>query len=227
MKKNNKSLQKITDYSTIKTLEQFQELFDKDPAEYNECLAWLQSELNKALAIEKPKDTTTIDKYFDLAEKAIFVNGYYVPDKIEARKEDFKNQRWTANEQLIFRTLHSFTKDHFRMPTVLEIAEKTGLSRTTVHKHLVESDYTTTYKKDSKEVLSKLREKALGIIYAIGVQNGDVKALARFIELTTEKEPKNVKNYIQINNTKIDNFVIENLPPEAQMQIEEIILLNQ
>jgi uncharacterized protein (DUF1697 family) len=222
-----KSLQKITDYSTLKTLEQFQELFDNAPAEHEKCLTWIQSELNKAIAIEKPKDTTSIDRYFDLCEKAIFVNGYYAPDKVEARKEGFKNQRWTANEQLIVRTLHSFTKSYSRTPTVLEIAEKTGLSRTTVHKHLVESDYTTIHKQQSKEVLGKLRDKALGMIYSIGVRNGDVKALMKYVELTTEKEPKSVKNFIQINNTKIDNHFIENLPPKVQRQIEEIILLNQ
>jgi len=222
-----KSLQKITDYSNLKTLEKFQELFDKDPAEHEKCLTWIQSELNKALSIEKPKDTTTIDKYFNRGEMAISVKGYYVPEIVEQRKEDFKNQRWTANEQLIVRTLHSFTKDHSRTPTVLEIAEKTGLSRTTVHKHLVESDLTITHKQESKEVLAKLRDKALGIIYSIGVRNSDVKALSRYVELTTEKEPKNVKNYIQINNTKIDNHFLENLPAEAQRQIEEIILLNQ
>jgi hypothetical protein len=225
--KAKKSLQKITDYSVLKTLEQFQELFDKDPKEHKLCLKWLQSELNKAIKIEEPKDTITIDKYFDLCEIAISVNGYFEPDEIETSKEDFKNQRWNANEFIIVKTLHSFTKNYSRTPTVLEIAKLTGLSRTTVHKHFVESDYTTTYKKDNKEVLSKLRDKALGTIYSIGIRNSDIKALTKYVELTTEKEPKNVKNYIQINNTKIDNLVIENLPIEAKRQIEEIILLNQ
>ena len=123
--------------------------------------------------------------------------------------------------------MHNFTRDNLRTPTALEIAQATGLSRTTVHKHLLESDYTTANKQQSKEVLIKLREKALAMIYSIGMQNNDVKALTRYVELTTEKEPKNVKNYIQINNTKIDNLIIENLPPEAQRQIEQIILLNQ
>lgn len=222
-----KSLQKITDYSSLRTLEQFQELFDKDPAEHKKCLVWLYSELNKVLNTEKPKDTITIDRYFNLCEKAISVDGYFMPNKEEANKKEFKNQRWNANEFLIVKTLNSFTKDNLRTPTVLEIANETGLSRTTVHKHLLESDYTATHKRESKEVLIKLREKALGFIYAIGVRNNDVKALTKYIELTTEKEPKNVKNYIQVNNTKIDNHFLENLPPDAQKQIEEIILLNQ
>jgi hypothetical protein len=222
-----KSLQKFTDYSSIKTLEQFQELFDKDPADHQKCIDWLQSELNKVVNQEKPKDSTTIDKYFNLCEKAISVDGYFLPNRAEERKEEFKNQRWNANEFLIVKTLHAFTKNNSRTPTVLEIAHETGLSRTTVHNHLLESNYTKTHKQESKEALSKLRDKALGIIYSIGVRNSDVKALSRYVELTTEKEPKNVKNYIQINNTKIDNHFLENLPAEAQRQIEEIILLNQ
>lgn len=222
-----KSLQKITDYSSLRTLEQFQELFDKDPAEHKKCLVWLHSELNKVLNTEKPKDTITIDRYFNLCEKAISVDGYFMPNKEEANKNEFKNQRWNANEFLIVKTLNSFTKDNLRTPTVLEIANETGLSRTTVHKHLLESDYTATSKLESKEILIKLREKALGFIYAIGVRNNDVKALTKYVELTAEKEAKNVKNYVQINNTKIDNHFLENLPPEAQKQIEEIILLNQ
>ncbi|OYX85130.1 MAG: hypothetical protein B7Y83_05925 [Flavobacteriales bacterium 32-34-25] len=221
-----KSLQKFTDYSSIKTLAQFQELFDKDPAEHQKCILWLQAELNKVVNLEKPKDKD-IDKYFNLCEKAITVNGYCPPDKVDFVKEDFKNQRWNANEYLIVKILHSFTKDNSRIPTVLEIAQQTGLSRTTVHKHLLESDYTTSHKHESKEVLGKLRDKALGMIYAIGMQYNDIKTLSKFVELTTEKEPKNIKNYIQVNNTKIDNHFIENLPSEAQRQIEEIILLNQ
>lgn len=217
-------LQTITDFSNLNTLEQFQRIFDEDPAKHKECLKWLQGELNNAINLEKPTDTNTIDKYFDLSEMALSVNGY---NRTNEKAEIFKNQRWTANEQLIARQLHLFTKENQRTPTALEIAQATGLSRTTVHKHLLESDYTTTHKQQSKEVLAKLREKAIGMIYSIGMQNNDVKALARYVELTTEREPKSVKNYIQINNTKIDNLVIENLPPEAQRQIEEIILLNQ
>ena len=215
-------LQTITDFSNLNTLEQFQRIFDDDPAEHKKCLLWLQEQLNEAL--NSPKPTSTIDKYFDLSEMALSVNGY---NRQIEKVEGFKNQRWTANEQLIVRQLHIFTKEQQRAPTALEIAQATGLSRTTVHKHLLESDYTTTHKQQSKEVLSKLREKALGMIYSIGVQNNDVKALTRYVELTTEKEPKNVKNYIQINNTKIDNLIIENLPAEAKRQIEKIILLNQ
>lgn len=216
------SLQNITDFSNLNTLEQFQRIFDEDPAKHKECLNYIQSELNKALNGDIPKNN--IERYFDLAEMALSVNGY---KRSTEKVENFKNQRWTANDQLIARQLHLFTKENQRTPTALEIAQATGLSRTTVHKHLLESDYTTTHKQQSKEVLAKLREKAIGIIYAIGVQNNDVKALSRFVELTTEREPKNVRNYIQINNTKIDNFLIENLPPEAQKQIEQIILLNQ
>ncbi|MBF4519483.1 hypothetical protein IRZ71_24325 [Flavobacterium sp. ANB] len=215
-------LQKLTDFSTLNTLEQFQRIFDENPAEHKKLLTWLQEQLNDALSDEKP--TNTIDRYFDLAELALSVNGYNrTPQKVE----NFKNQRWTVNEQLIARQLHLFTKENQRTPTVLEISQATGLSRTTVHKHLLESDYTATHKQQSKEVLSKLREKAIGMIYSIGMQNNDVKALARYVELTTEREPKNIKNYIQINNNRIDNLVIENLPPEAQRQIEKIILLNQ
>jgi hypothetical protein len=217
-----KGLQTITDFSKVDTLEQFQRIFDDDPVKHKECLNYIQGELNKALNGEIPKNN--IERCFDLAEMALSVNGYKrSPEKIE----NFKNQRWTANDQLIARQLHVFTQDNQRAPTVLEIAQATGLSRTTVHKHLLEADYTTTHKKESKEVLGKLRERALGMIYSIGVQNNDVKALSRFVELTTEREPKNVKNYIQINNTKIDNLIIENLLPEAQRQIEQIILLNQ
>lgn len=217
-----KSLQTITDFSKVDTLEQFQRIFDDDPAKHKECLQWLQVQLNEAL--NSPKPTSDIDKFFDLSEMALSVNGY---NRQIEKVENFKNQRWTANEQLIVRQLHNFTRDNLRTPTALEIAQATGLSRTTVHKHLLESDYTTANKQQSKEVLSKLREKALAMIYSIGMQNNDVKALTRYVELTTEKEPKNVKNYIQINNTKIDNLIIENLPPEAQRQIEQIILLNR
>ncbi len=217
-----KSLQTITDFSKVDTLEQFQRIFDDDPAKHKECLQWLQVQLNEAL--NSPKPTSDIDKFFDLSEMALSVNGY---NRQIEKVENFKNQRWTANEQLIVRQLHNFTRDNLRTPTALEIAQATGLSRTTVHKHLLESDYTTANKQQSKEVLSKLREKALAMIYSIGMQNNDVKALTRYVELTTEKEPKNVKNYIQINNTKIDNLIIENLPAEAKRQIEKIILLNQ
>lgn len=217
-------LQTITKFSTLNTLDQFQRIFDENPAEHKECLNWLQAKLSEAVNAETPKDTKTIDLYFDLAELALSVNGYnQTPEKVE----NLKRQRWTANELLITKQLHIFTKENQRTPTVLEISQATGLSRTTVHKHLLEADYTITNKLESKETLSKLREKALATIYSIGMQNNDVKALARYVELTTEKEPKNVKNYTQINNNRFDNLIIENLPLYAQREIEQIILLNQ
>lgn len=222
-----KSLQKFTDFSTIKTLEDFQDLFDADPKEHSACIDWLRSELNKELAKSKHEDTTSIDKYFNRYEKAISVNGYGTSTRVEEIKEEFKNQRWTVNEQLIIVALHDFTKEYLRTPTVIELAQTTGLSRTTVHKHLVNSDITKSYKQENKEILFKLRDKALSLIYAIGVRNSDVKTLVKFAELTDVKESKSIKNYIQINNTKIDNHFLENLPTEAQRQIEEIILLNQ
>jgi len=82
------------------------------------------------------------------------------------------------------------------------------------------------YKKEELDKYETLNTMALNKLYQIGVNQSNIKALTAFINFTNP--PKGIvnNNYIQINNTKIDNIIIENLPENVRLQIEALILEN-
>ena len=67
-------------------------------------------------------------------------------------------------------------------------------------------------------------------LYIAGVQANNIKAIRLFFEILTYKTRNlsgniaSQNNYIQINNTKIDKIIIDNLPQEAKKEIEKIII---
>ena len=60
------------------------------------------------------------------------------------------------------------------------------------------------------------------------MNENNLKALKLFIDYTGEPKQTTINNnYIQINNTRIDSLLIDQLPMETKNQIEALILNNK
>lgn len=216
MKKESKGLQKFTDFESLKTVENFTEFKKNYPDDYEQSIEWISDKLNEAII-----DKKGIDKYFDRIESALSLLD---DNKIKIGKRE----RWRLNEDIIKSFINSELMTTGNIPSVSGIATNTGLSRVTVGKHLTESNL-SIFKIEQQESLKILNSNVLQMIYRIGMKNNDVKALKTFFQLTggnIQTETVINNNYIQVNNTKIDNAIINQLPSESREAIEKIIIEN-
>lgn len=225
MRKTNKSLQKFTDFEQIKTKEQFIELKNTDDTKFEDLFSWLVNKVNDESTKETP-EAGQFDKYFNRLEKAMELKNFgETPEENQKAISLFKRDRWYINEAKIKHCIHKAVTNNCYLPNNTTIAQETGLSRVTVDKHL-KAYGLNNYKKEELDKYEALNSMALNKLYQIGVNNSNIKALTAFINFTNP--PKGIvnNNYIQINNTKIDNVVIENLPENVRLQIEALILEN-
>jgi biotin operon repressor len=91
------------------------------------------------------------------------------------------NQTWESNHTLITKAIAKLIRQNERLPSKTEIAEATGLSRQTVHKHIKQFgqealvvEALKQYKFMSSKVLAKIIELAM---------DGDVKAARLSLEV--------------------------------------------
>jgi len=223
MKKENKGLQKFTDFEQIKTKEQFIELKKTDEVKFDELFTWLLDKVNEANKKEIP-EAGEFDRYFNRLERAMDLRKFgETPEENERAISFYKRDRWYVNEAKIKHCIHKAVANNCYLPNNSTIAEETGLSRVTIDKHL-KAYALNNYKKEELDKYESLNSMALNKLYQIGINQSNIKALTAFINFTNS--PKGVvnNNYIQINNTKIDNVIIENLPENVRSQIEALIL---
>lgn len=152
-------------------------------------------------------------------------------DKILSKMESItgeqtKSQIWTINHIRINNSIFKLVQHLNRMPSKDEIAEESGLSRQTIHKHLSEYSEHPLF----KEELIQYRfasNSLLSVIYKMAIQ-GDIKAAKLFFNVVgNDASPKQTigtqNNYIQINGTILNQDIIKQLTPEKLTQIEEIV----
>lgn len=140
-----------------------------------------------------------------------------------------KNQLWESNHQKITWAISGLMQDYGRMPNASEIAEKTKLSRQTVHKHLKEYSKHPLYV-EQMEQFKFMASKVMAKIFDFAV-NGDTAAAKLYFNLIgfVNKEPQgstmiqNQNNYIQINGTVLSQESIQHLSSEQLNIIESII----
>jgi len=218
---NKKGLQKFTEFDKVKTLEDFKKLQETAPEKLKEVQSWLQEKLTELINREPPPTHCEIDMYY-----------IRLFECLEARGESeyliglYKRDRWYLNEGLIKQYIHNTLVTKRYLPTNTEISNKTGLSRVTVNKH-IKGNSLSEYKAEDRDKYRILNGTALNQLYYLAFQNGDVKALKMFIDLTKETAEgcgSVNTNYIQINNTRIDNVLIGKLPTETRQKIETLIL---
>jgi biotin operon repressor len=151
--------------------------------------------------------------------------------KIEAVVDaETKNQLWEANHFQITDAIAALIREKGRIPYKSDIAERTGLSRQTVSKHMKEFAKHPQY----IEEMSKFRllsSKILAMVYQYAI-HGDMKAAKLFLSTVgladTEQKPEktaiqNQNNYIQINGLEINQSFIGKLTDTQRQQIEAIL----
>ena len=116
------------------------------------------------------------------------------------------------------------------MPTKNQIAQDTGLSRQTVHKHLngyVDNPFFVEQQKQFKFMADRILAKVIKM-----AGQGDMKAARLYFDvmgnLSNGQPPnnttiKNQNNYIQINGTVLSQETIKHLNPEQLNTIESIL----
>lgn len=134
--------------------------------------------------------------------------------------KDIKNQLWEKNHVTIIWAISDFIQEHGRTPCKMEIANKTGLSRQTVHKHM-KAHRDTPMHETYMDYIKLMSEKLIAQVFQHGMQ-GNVKASRLFFDIAGINTTT-VNNYIQINNIKISQDKIESLSPDKLKEIELII----
>lgn len=143
--------------------------------------------------------------------------------------ESVKNQLWETNQIVITSHIASLIQQHGYMPTKNTLAEKTGLSRQTIHKHLKEYKSHPQYLMEMEQHRF-MASKVLAMVCRLAL-NGDIKAAKLFLETigNNTNQPSNntlinqQNNYIQINGTVLSQESVRQLSPEQLAQIESVI----
>ena len=156
------------------------------------------------------------DAFFTKVE-GILTNAY----KLKAKE---------TNHAIIMHSIAFLLEDFGRMPTQLEIAKHAELSRYTVHKHLKEYQGSELLQQQMEQY-QMLAPKIIDRLF-VAARHGDTKAakiyLDSVVKLNTLQANKTTvintqNNYVQINNTVLNQEILQQLKPEQLKQIEEII----
>ena len=140
-----------------------------------------------------------------------------------------KNQLWENNHVEITCAISNLMQECGRMPTVTQIANKTDLSRQTIHKHLKEYTNHPQFI-EQMEQFKFMSSKVLAKVFKYAV-NGDMRAAKLYLSamgMYNEPAPKNTliqnqNNYIQINGTVLSQDNLKQLNPEQLNTIEAIL----
>lgn len=162
------------------------------------------------------------------AAKGVDKDKFY--EKIDGiMSSENRNERWENNHKSISWAISTHMSEYHIMPPVQAIADKTELSRQTVYKHLKEYNAHPLFI-ESQERHKVMHGKLLARLYSFAF-NGNVKAAKLYFELTggmPQPTSNNTvigqqNNYIQINNTVVNQDTVKQLTSEQLNQIERII----
>ena len=167
----------------------------------------------------------------DLKERMYYICETYLESSIVGGTKDLRRQDWENNHSRIQAAIYNYVVNNNSIPTATNLADNTGLSRQTIHEHLKEGVANEFYQ-ERLQAWQSLTDNIFKILYRQAI-NGSVQAskvLLDNIQRSTQPAPVNnirqQNNFIQINNTKIDEVTIEALPASARSAIEQIIKQN-
>jgi DNA-directed RNA polymerase specialized sigma subunit len=100
-----------------------------------------------------------------------------------------RNQTWENNHILITKAMAKLMRKHERLPFKSEIAEVTGLSRFTVHKHLEDFGKEELMIEELGQ-FKVMSGKVLAML-AIAAMNGDIRAIKLALEVMGVLKRKN------------------------------------
>jgi len=147
----------------------------------------------------------------------------------EVLPNEVKNQLWENNHYSITHSMSKLIEEYGKMPTKNQIANDTGLSRQTIHKHLSNYAEHPLYAEQVKQ-FKFMADRVLAKVIKQAAQ-GDMKAARLYFEVMgnlgnegrLNSTIKTQNNYIQINQTKLSQETIKNLSPEQLNQIEAVL----
>ena len=212
---NTKKLQKVTDFEKVESKKQVREYLEAKPDSYYDLLDNLQNRLQKSYNEKLGEDHKLMDLIYECHKSRN-------DEKAEAWA---RNATYEYNHTIIATNIHNYLMNNRTFPTIHHIANETGLSRTTIYRHL-QDGLKTDYNSLVKGKLEYMATHALEKLYLIGIQDNNAGALKSYIELSgaINKQPTtNVNNYIQINNLRISRDEFDQLPNETIIEIEKII----
>jgi hypothetical protein len=147
-----------------------------------------------------------------------------LPDLQKTEKE----MVWENNHEKIKEIIMSHLLGEGTMPSKAILAQKTGLSRETIYRHIKAFAESSEYQSevDSFELMTG---KVMAQVTRAAVK-GNLKAAKLFLDTTKKKrtpefdKQANQNNFVQINKTIINQQIIQQLKPEQLKLIEEIIV---
>lgn len=153
----------------------------------------------------------------------------------DLQEEDTKNRTWENNHRAIVYSIAQTVYNYGRMPTQNEIAADTHLSRKTVHKHMTEYQNHPLFG-EHLEYFQFMGHRVMGSLLKLCME-GNVQAIKTYLDLMLKLPGaslampqgntfinNNQHNYMQVNNTVLNQQVIQALSPEQLKQIEAIIM---
>lgn len=141
-----------------------------------------------------------------------------------------RNQIWEVNHNKILVAISSFIQENGRMPSKIEMAENSGLSRPTINKHFKEYSTHPEYL-EQMEHFKFLSNKLLAKLYQFAI-GGDTSAAKLFFNVIGgvdfNKSLNNTliqtqNNLIQINGMVLSQDSIKYLSQEQLNIIEEVL----
>lgn len=146
--------------------------------------------------------------------------------------KDTKNQLWEQHHNQIICAISTLIQELGRMPSKSDIAQKSELSRQTIHKHMAEYATNPVYL-EQVERFRFMTTKVLAKVFVLAVQ-GDIGAAKLYFNVMgclggqsnntlIQNQQNTQNNYIQINGTVLSQETIKHLNPEQLTAIENIL----
>ena len=145
----------------------------------------------------------------------------------EITKEDMRVQTWEINHTAIINGINAYIEENGRMPSAIELADSTGLSRQAVYRHLKGFQLSERHSLRVQQ-FRLMAENVMTQMYSLAME-GDTRAAKVFLgTLGGLSKPEGAipqtNNYIQVNNNlKVDQVTFMNLPEPIQQQIIKLI----
>lgn len=144
--------------------------------------------------------------------------------------KDIKRQDWENNNQSIKAAIRNQIIEKRGFPHINTIAEKTKLSRVTVYKHL-EAGLAGDFMDEHLKMYEYLTIDLFQLLYMQAIEGSPAAAKVYIDSMLKVQQMRNPpaptirqqNNYVQVNNTRIDELTINQLPDTARVQIEQII----
>lgn len=138
------------------------------------------------------------------------------------------NHFWEYNHCHITNAISTLMQEYGRMPSKVELANHTGLSRPTIDKHLKEYTSNPIYLQEVEQ-FKFMTAKVLARVFKFAV-SGDIRACKLYLEfmgnmngLTGNTTINTQNNFIQINGLTISQEQIMKLAPKKLIQVERLL----